>query len=277
MKATAGRPKGHSGARDALIEAARSCFTLKGYERVSTRELARKAGVDAAMIRYYFGSKAGLFEAMVRDTIAPVLEAFKHYNNAAQSRQSASEGFANSPEPGNNSPELGNNSPELGNNSPEPSNKGSERSKMSLDPSKKRPEPGFGGPFELMQVYYRAMAANPALPGLIIQVLNHREGSEAFDALASVFSDMLSRSRLWIRQLGQHQGLNPNLDPSLARLSFVSLMVFPLIAPAHLMRDFGVELNETWLKQLAEHNAKVLHQGLLRQDIAANPGSEEPQ
>ncbi|WP_345857921.1 TetR/AcrR family transcriptional regulator [Shewanella algae] len=262
MKATAGRPKGHSGARDALIEAARSCFTLKGYERVSTRELARKAGVDAAMIRYYFGSKAGLFEAMVRDTIAPVLEAFKHYN-AAQSHQSASEGSANSPEPSNSRLELGNNS--------------LEPSKMSLDSSKKRPEPGFGGPFELMQVYYRAMAANPALPGLIIQVLNHREGSEAFDALASVFSDMLSRSRLWIRQLGQDQGLNSNLDPTLARLSFVSLMVFPLIAPAHLMRDFGVELNETWLKQLAEHNAKVLHQGLLRQDIAANPGSEEPQ
>jgi len=262
MKATAGRPKGHSGARDALIEAARSCFTVKGYERVSTRELARKAGVDAAMIRYYFGSKAGLFEAMVRDTIAPVLEAFKHYN-AAQSHQSTSEGSANSPEPSNSRLELGNNS--------------LEPSKMSLDSSKKRPEPGFGGPFELMQVYYRAMAANPALPGLIIQVLNHREGSEAFDALASVFSDMLSRSRLWIRQLGQDQGLNPNLDPTLARLSFVSLMVFPLIAPAHLMRDFGVELNETWLKQLAEHNAKVLHQGLLRQDIAANPGSEEPQ
>ncbi|MBO2636742.1 helix-turn-helix transcriptional regulator [Shewanella algae] len=262
MKATAGRPKGHSGARDALIEAARSCFTVKGYERVSTRELARKAGVDAAMIRYYFGSKAGLFEAMVRDTIAPVLEAFKHYN-AAQSHQSTSEGSANSPEPSNSRLELGNNS--------------FEPSKMSLDSSKKRPEPGFGGPFELMQVYYRAMAANPALPGLIIQVLNHREGSEAFDALASVFSDMLSRSRLWIRQLGQDQGLNPNLDPTLARLSFVSLMVFPLIAPAHLMRDFGVELNETWLKQLAEHNAKVLHQGLLRQDIAANPGSEEPQ
>ncbi|MBO2611664.1 helix-turn-helix transcriptional regulator [Shewanella algae] len=262
MKATAGRPKGHSGARDALIEAARSCFTLKGYERVSTRELARKAGVDAAMIRYYFGSKAGLFEAMVRDTIAPVLEAFKHYN-AAQSHQSTCEGSANSLEPSNSRLELGNNS--------------LEPSKMSLDSSKKRPEPGFGGPFELMQVYYRAMAANPALPGLIIQVLNHREGSEAFDALASVFSDMLSRSRLWIRQLGQDQGLNPNLDPTLARLSFVSLMVFPLIAPAHLMRDFGVELNETWLKQLAEHNAKVLHQGLLRQDIAANPGGEEPQ
>ncbi|TVP02040.1 TetR/AcrR family transcriptional regulator [Shewanella algae] len=262
MKATAGRPKGHSGARDALIEAARSCFTLKGYERVSTRELARKAGVDAAMIRYYFGSKAGLFEAMVRDTIAPVLEAFKHYN-AAQSHQSTSEGSANSPEPSNSRLE--------------PSNSRLEPSKMSLDSSKKRPEPGFGGPFELMQVYYRAMAANPSLPGLIIQVLNHREGSEAFDALASVFSDMLSRSRLWIRQLGQDQGLNSNLDPTLARLSFVSLMVFPLIAPAHLMRDFGVELNETWLKQLAEHNAKVLHQGLLRQDIAANPGSEEPQ
>ncbi|MCE0493724.1 TetR/AcrR family transcriptional regulator [Vibrio salinus] len=68
------RPKGETQTRNNLIDAAKDCFTQLGYERVSTRQIARRAGVDAAMIRYYFGSKAGLFEAMVLETIEPVLQ-----------------------------------------------------------------------------------------------------------------------------------------------------------------------------------------------------------
>lgn len=67
------RPKGQSHTRQHLIEAARDCFVQYGYERVSTRKIAKQAGVDAAMIRYYFGSKAALFEAMVLETVAPML------------------------------------------------------------------------------------------------------------------------------------------------------------------------------------------------------------
>lgn len=48
-------------ARDALIAAASQLFTHKGYEAVSTRELAEAAGVNLAAIQYHFGSKAKLF------------------------------------------------------------------------------------------------------------------------------------------------------------------------------------------------------------------------
>ena len=48
-------------ARTALIAAASKLFTRKGYEAVSTRELAEAAGVNLAAIQYHFGSKAKLF------------------------------------------------------------------------------------------------------------------------------------------------------------------------------------------------------------------------
>jgi TetR/AcrR family transcriptional regulator, regulator of cefoperazone and chloramphenicol sensitivity len=48
-------------ARDALIEAAKLLFIERGYEAVSTRDVADTAGVNLGSIQYYFGSKAKLF------------------------------------------------------------------------------------------------------------------------------------------------------------------------------------------------------------------------
>ncbi len=69
----AGRPTSETKARDALIEQAQHLFTSMPYEKVSTRMLAEKAGVNPAMIRYYFGNKEGLFEAMILHVMAPIL------------------------------------------------------------------------------------------------------------------------------------------------------------------------------------------------------------
>ncbi|EKE72166.1 TetR/AcrR family transcriptional regulator [Gallaecimonas xiamenensis] len=77
MSVAAGRPKGDSDARARLIAAALHCFSHQSFAKVSTRQLAREAGVDAALIRYYFGSKLGLFEQMFRETLAPVLARFR--------------------------------------------------------------------------------------------------------------------------------------------------------------------------------------------------------
>lgn len=60
--------------RASLIEAARQCFTRNSYDRVSIRQIANRAGVNMAMIRYYFGNKLGLFEAMVQEVTAPMRE-----------------------------------------------------------------------------------------------------------------------------------------------------------------------------------------------------------
>lgn len=70
-----GRPSGPSTARSQLIEAAKQLFTALHYDKVSTRMVAEKAGVNAAMIRYYFSNKQGLFRTMLEETMAPMLEA----------------------------------------------------------------------------------------------------------------------------------------------------------------------------------------------------------
>lgn len=67
-----GRPKVATGARQQLITAARDLFASQGYQQVSTRQLAARAGVNAGLIRYYFVDKAGLFEAMLRETLQPL-------------------------------------------------------------------------------------------------------------------------------------------------------------------------------------------------------------
>lgn len=61
----AGRPSGHRKTRDDLIAAAIELFAEKGYEKASIRMITDKVGVDAALVRHYFGDKSGLFAAAV--------------------------------------------------------------------------------------------------------------------------------------------------------------------------------------------------------------------
>lgn len=60
--------------RERLLQAALDCFLADDYHRVTTRLIAEKAGANVSMIRYYFGSKEGLYEEMIRETLNPLLE-----------------------------------------------------------------------------------------------------------------------------------------------------------------------------------------------------------
>ncbi len=60
--------------RQRLLEAAKTCFIADDYHVVSTRRIAELAGANISMIRYYFGSKEGLYEEMIRETLQPLLE-----------------------------------------------------------------------------------------------------------------------------------------------------------------------------------------------------------
>jgi AcrR family transcriptional regulator len=51
--------------RQAILEAARHCFSTEGYDQVGVREIAARAGVDPALINRYFGSKEGLFSEVI--------------------------------------------------------------------------------------------------------------------------------------------------------------------------------------------------------------------
>ena len=60
--------------RARLVQAARDTFLNDDYHNVSTRLIAEKADANVSMIRYYFGSKEGLYEEMIRETLAPLLD-----------------------------------------------------------------------------------------------------------------------------------------------------------------------------------------------------------
>lgn len=61
-------PKARTGAtpdtRAAILDAAEDLFSKHGFYGVTIREVAREAGVDTALVHYYFGAKRELFDAV---------------------------------------------------------------------------------------------------------------------------------------------------------------------------------------------------------------------
>jgi AcrR family transcriptional regulator len=58
-----GRSRDAAASRDALLRAAQTLFGQQGFESTTIREIGEQAGVDAALIARYFGSKADLYIA----------------------------------------------------------------------------------------------------------------------------------------------------------------------------------------------------------------------
>ncbi len=60
-----GRRPGNPDTRNEIVTTARRLFADFGYDKTSVRDIAAAAGVDPALIRHYFGSKAELFRSTV--------------------------------------------------------------------------------------------------------------------------------------------------------------------------------------------------------------------
>ncbi|SMO73316.1 TetR/AcrR family transcriptional regulator [Solitalea koreensis] len=56
-------------AEEKIKEAARKLFTQKGYAAVKTRDIATEAGINLALLNYYFRSKEKLFEMIMVENI----------------------------------------------------------------------------------------------------------------------------------------------------------------------------------------------------------------
>ncbi|MBN3744403.1 TetR/AcrR family transcriptional regulator [Burkholderia sp. Se-20373] len=88
-KRTRGRPSGtaHVGF-DSLLRCARQRFAKQGYAATSVREIAALAGVDPALMAHHFGSKEGLWTAVVDQLaaqLAPLIEMTKQLRNSRMS------------------------------------------------------------------------------------------------------------------------------------------------------------------------------------------------
>jgi AcrR family transcriptional regulator len=69
-----GRPPGGSApdTRERIVAAARTLFAERGFDGSSLRAIAAAAGVDASLIRHYFGDKSGLLVATMQLPMNPL-------------------------------------------------------------------------------------------------------------------------------------------------------------------------------------------------------------
>lgn len=72
MSKRPGRPRGQSDTRERILFNAREMFARNGFDRTSVRSIASAAGVDAALVHHYFGTKQQLFAAAIHIPIDPM-------------------------------------------------------------------------------------------------------------------------------------------------------------------------------------------------------------
>ncbi|WP_221077048.1 TetR/AcrR family transcriptional regulator [Agarivorans aestuarii] len=202
-----GRPKGDSKAREKLLEAATQLFAKLDYDKVSIRMIANKAAVDAALIRYYFGSKAQLFGEMLKNVSNPV------FNALQQGKQNT------------DISDLG----------------------------------------KVMRGYYTTMVENPYFPKLIYKLSGLPREHESAQQLELMISNMgRFKSKALFEQLVNKKALIEGIDPEMAQISFLSLMVFPFLMPERLLEANQIELSKQKFLKLADHNVQLLERGLFK-------------
>jgi AcrR family transcriptional regulator len=73
-RTSAGRsgPRGpQADLRSVILDAARPLFAERGYRDTTMRAVAQSAGVDVALVAYYFGNKEGLFAESINLPVNP--------------------------------------------------------------------------------------------------------------------------------------------------------------------------------------------------------------
>ena len=71
---TTKKKKNNITTEDKIITAARRLFTRNGYEATKTRDIAKEAGINLALLNYYYRSKEKLFEIIMRENMGQFMD-----------------------------------------------------------------------------------------------------------------------------------------------------------------------------------------------------------
>ena len=88
--------KGSEDTRARLLLAGLRLFAQQGFSKTSTRELAEAASVNVAAISYHFGDKAGLYRAVLLESLGPPEADIARYDGPDLSLAQALRGFFDS-------------------------------------------------------------------------------------------------------------------------------------------------------------------------------------
>jgi AcrR family transcriptional regulator len=73
MTRRASKPRNAEASRAALMDAGAKLFAQKGFAATSLDMIAAATGLNKAMVSYYFGSKTGLYQAILDEGVTRVL------------------------------------------------------------------------------------------------------------------------------------------------------------------------------------------------------------
>jgi len=83
-------PRTEENRQTKILDAAENAFADHGYNGASMRDIVREAGVNLATVYYYFGSKNGLMEAILKRRFGPLrrehLEILAKFQSDAKGR-----------------------------------------------------------------------------------------------------------------------------------------------------------------------------------------------
>jgi TetR/AcrR family transcriptional regulator len=79
--------------RQALLHAGAELFAQRGFDGVSTEEVAQRAGVNKALISYHFRGKRGLYVAILQSTFTSMADKLKAIEASAPGARAALHGF----------------------------------------------------------------------------------------------------------------------------------------------------------------------------------------
>lgn len=193
-------------ARERLFLAASSLFLSQDYDRVSVRAIARQANVDPALIRYYFGNKAALFESVLIALFEPLKHALASANGPLS----------------------------------------------------------FQNLRQFMLEHKSLMTKNPQLPKMMVRLLLLDETNAASAIMRKVMKRTLHTVSWPIFSTKPLEfAMADGVDPDLAQLSMVSLMVFPFIASKTVLSMQHLDLSDAQHDALVDHNLRLLSQGIL--------------
>ncbi|CAH0539116.1 TetR/AcrR family transcriptional regulator [Vibrio marisflavi] len=115
----------------------------------------------------------------------------------------------------------------------------------------------------LIKALFRAISEVPNFPKLVIQVMKMPSTNFQRKIVQDMFEEFSRPMQNIIFDKLQREGaIRSDMDPKWCRLSWMSLLIFPLMLPKSIYDLHGFE-DENFLEYLLEHNLKVMRHGFI--------------
>lgn len=220
-----GRPRARASAPDVradLLASAAAAFSARGYEAVSLRDVAKRAGTTAAMVHYYFGDKSGLFAALLDETLASVLERVR---SALAARGAASEGRA-----------------------ARASVEGATGQGSVIE--------------LFFDIAHETLGATPWIPRLVLREVLSDDAPFRERFIEGYARPMSLLLRGALREEVKAGRLRADLDVDLGFTSLIGLAVFPFIGQRVIERVLGVSFDAAFRTRLTAHTKRLVLDGV---------------